>query len=164
MFSAFLGPKNHLFQKVLKKWSSIQKNRKYSYHFLGGGVRPQSDKDQFFLSLPLQMGKKLSLDFLKITSMFFYLVRMILSLSSLNMTITQIIMKLPPPLSHSSCTCICNRAGLTSINNGKLIAFIMFSSKLGQTQNFDKCVILQCSDLHIEIWDQYVNIILHTEI
>ena len=44
MFSAFLGAKIHFFQKVLKKWSSIQKNRKYFYHFLGGeGVRPQSE-------------------------------------------------------------------------------------------------------------------------
>ena len=47
VFSAFLGAKKHFFQKVLKKWSSIQKNRKYFYHFLGGEGSPQSDKNPF---------------------------------------------------------------------------------------------------------------------
>ena len=44
MFSGFLGAK-YYFKEVLKKLSSLPKNRKYFYHFLG-------DKNQ--LSLPLQ--------------------------------------------------------------------------------------------------------------
>ena len=47
----FSKGKIHFFPKVLKKWSSCQKN---GYHFLGGGVRTQSDKYPFFfLTLPL---------------------------------------------------------------------------------------------------------------
>ena len=42
----FSKGKIHFFPKVLKKWSSCQKN---GYHFLGGGgVRTQSDKYHFF--------------------------------------------------------------------------------------------------------------------
>ena len=35
-FQLFKGQKNIFFQKVLKKWSTIQKNRKHFYHFLQG--------------------------------------------------------------------------------------------------------------------------------
>ena len=41
----FSKGKIHFFPKVLKKWSSCQKN---GYPFLGGGVRTQSDKYHFF--------------------------------------------------------------------------------------------------------------------
>jgi len=48
-FSAFLGAKKHFFQKVLKKWSSIQKKIENIFiTFWGRGVRPQSDKNHFF--------------------------------------------------------------------------------------------------------------------
>ena len=50
-FHLFYGQKNILFQKVLKKWFSIQKNRKYFYHFLGGQGRGQTPKWQKSLFL-----------------------------------------------------------------------------------------------------------------
>ena len=50
-FSAFLRAKNHYFQKVLKKSSSIQKIENIFITFLGGGVRPQS----FFLKPSLRL-------------------------------------------------------------------------------------------------------------
>ena len=50
-FELFKG-KIHFFPKVLKKWSSCQKN---GYHsFFGRGVRTQSDENHFFFE-PLQM-------------------------------------------------------------------------------------------------------------
>ena len=48
IFRSVLGfskGKIHFFPKVLKNWSSCQKN---GYHFLGGRVRAQSDKNHFF--------------------------------------------------------------------------------------------------------------------
>ena len=47
-FFSFSRGKKHFFQKVLKKWSSIQKNRKYFYPFLGGGSDPKVIKITFF--------------------------------------------------------------------------------------------------------------------
>ena len=46
---SFSRGKKHFSQKALKKWSSIQKNKKYFFHYLGVGVWPQSDKNPSLL-------------------------------------------------------------------------------------------------------------------
>ena len=43
--SGFSKGKIHFFWKVLKNWSSCQKT---DYHFLGGSVGTQKDKNHFF--------------------------------------------------------------------------------------------------------------------
>ena len=47
-FQLFQGQKYIFFKKCSKNGLVSKKNRKYFYHFLGGGVRPQSDKNHFF--------------------------------------------------------------------------------------------------------------------
>ena len=71
---SFSRGKKTFFQKVLKKWSSIQKNRKYFYHFLGGGVRPQSDDNHFFWKPSLMKSVIVIFHprYLSLTTTFFY--------------------------------------------------------------------------------------------